>query len=660
MAQAQKEPAKAGATELDKTIAFIELLDPLKPITDTHPTKVPGAAALTDNALKMQELMDILREEPDEGDRKTIYDATVSTIGKEDAEQAMRSLEQMLISTLKSLEAKASKRSDFGDNAGKLETLLNNIQIGTVEDPDNYEVYDPHMGEISALLIVLKGGEAKAGVREVDKPKEKPPLPTIMEPLWGKSAIHIMSAGENEAKIAIDGEVTPAMLSLLNNNQANADAVIGAYKNAYQTLIESPNDPTAIRNAAYALADALGNIPSDKEIWEHQNFKDGMAALRRGDLRTGLDLLSKEASLRSVYDSLSNFYVMTVNPRSIAVMSVGTNLIWKFDQNMQGFQEIISGARKGKLDPGFLYAGAMYQYQRILLSGQLRHFRATMEGGDLNIEEVGRISSEGQGDVHAVTALASLGFTAWSQPVEVIFHATAGYREWEVTATIETDTGAEKMSVGDKGGYMGIVGAEARFPGIAGERWPVRLDTVGVGILPQRKTDMAGPMAKKGDISVGPMAYLGISLVDARVGNNVRYQCRVTPMFSYFLEQFRVGGEIRPLDFTAQLGKDMALFVRPGFRYEYTVQGNPVVEGEPKTGGQHLLEGRASIGMRWLPGFETEITGGVIGEVGGDEKGRVPTSGFGGLSITLTPSEWFRAAEKKKISKAVPKRTEGE
>lgn len=664
MAQAQKEPERAEATDVEKTIAFIRLLDPEKSISATHPTKVPGPSALTDNAVKMQELMDILREEPSEGDRKEIYDATVSIIGKEDAEQAMRALERMLIGTLQSLEerantGKASSRGGFGDNAGKLETLLNKIQKGTVEDPDTYAVYEPYLGEVSTLLIVLKGGEAKLGTREVDKPKEKPPLPAIMEPLWGKSAVHIMSAGENEAKINIEGEVTPAMLSLLDNNQAFADNVIDSYKNAYKTLIESPNDATAVRNAAFALADALGNIDSNKEIWEHQNFKDGMAALRRGDLRTGLDLLSKENSLRSVYDSLSNFYVMTVNPRSIAVLSAGLNLIWQFDQNMQGFQEIISGARKGKLDPGFIYAGAMYQYQRILLSGQLRHFKASVEGGDFKVEEVKRISSEGEGDVHAVTALGSLAFTAWAQPVEVIFHGTFGHRKWEVGATVETDEGAERMTVGDKGGYVGILGAEARFPGIAGERWPVRVDTVGVGVLPQRKTEMAGVIAKKEDITVGPMAYVGISLVDTQAGNNVRYQFRATPMFSYFLEQFRVGGELRPLDFTIQASKDIAVFIRPGFRYEYTVEGKAAVEGESKTGGQHLLEGRASVGARFLPGFETEITGGVIGEVGGAKEERLPTSGFGGLNITLTPSEWFRRAEKKKLDKGTVPRKAG-
>ncbi|MBU0532348.1 hypothetical protein KKB44_02535 [Candidatus Micrarchaeota archaeon] len=641
LAQAEEAPREEGTD----TLSFIRALDPSREITDSHPTRAEAPAILVDNALRIQELMELVRgERPAEGNAmRGTYDEAVRVLGEgQGRDAALQALDRMLIGVFQTLEQRIrdgdiTDRAGFGASVDRFEQLLNSINAGIDTDPDRYLAYDPHINTITSLLTVLQGGSIGAGVREQDEATGQRALPFIDMPLHDLGAIHLISSTDDETIVTVNAEVTPVLTSMFGG-QDIAQNSLNQLANAYATLTNHPNDLSQHQQAANLLYEALNQIPQDKEIWNssvHPHFTAAMEALQRGDLRTALSELTQETSFNAVYGQLNNFYTISVNQTAVAVMRAGVTVRYEFPDNMQRFEEFMAGAREGTLEPAFIWLALGLHYEYLLMSGQLQQFQLELGGEEPTLTQVGSTPLSGTGNVFRVRPEIAIGAGAWGHPIEIVLHADIGYREWAMGADIEMQDGStQRLEIGDDGAFIGLWGVEVRFPGRTGERSRIRLERVGLGAVGHPEN---------------ALAYLTLSGTWTE-GNVMRIQSFVTPQYSHFLRQHRVGGDIRPADFTFQLDPQWSLYFGPGLRYEYNI-GND----------SHTFEAYMGAGFRFDRGVELDLRGGYIEGVGGPEGERVPGTGFGGLNLTLTPADWFRSADDTPITRdTVPRRAREE
>jgi hypothetical protein len=560
--------------------------------------------------IKLGEILTILRgDRPREEDpNRRVYDAALTAWGNNRGE-ALSAVGLAFTDVARSLRERNPTRADIGEQAGRLEQVLRAEDSRLTEG--NLEL-EPAWNDISRLLSIVRGGEAQAQVAERDRVATRQALPELQQQLRDMGPVHLISTSRDSTVVAFGGRVTQDSV-LLFGNQANAQGAMNSIGNAYATLANHGDDPTRMAAAAQALRQSLSQIPADKEIWSSPNFQAAMADLQRGDLRAGLDKLSREGLLQTFFANLSNLYVVEVNQRAISVMRAGVTVRYEFERNVEMFNEFMRGTPTGEFQPRLLWLAAGLHYEYLLMSGTLRQYAPEGAG----VREVGRQRLEGTGHAFSVTPQMAFGFSAWQYPIEAVLHCNFGYRTYELGTDVPTPGGGtQRVGIQDQSFYVGVWGAEIRFPGREGQRSVVRIPRVNIGAV-------GSP--------VNPFASFTVS---ARYMENerMRIQGEITPQFSYFLEQPRLGGEVRPVDFSVRLDEagTAHLFFGPGFRYDYNF-----------TTGGHMLEGSGAVGLRFSRGVQIDIRGGVVGEVGGREEQRLPTSGFGSLNLTITPQHWL-------------------
>jgi hypothetical protein len=563
-----------------------------------------------DTLIKFGEILTILRgERPPESDpNRRVYDAALAAWGNNRGE-ALSTIGLAFTEVVHNLRERNPTRADLGDQAGRLEQVLRAEE--TRLSGGNLDL-EPAWSDISRLLSILRGGQAEAQVATTDRPTTATALPQLEQQLRDMGPIHLISSSGNSTVVAFGGRVTQDSV-LLFGNQGNAQGAMNSLGNAYATLANHGDDPTRVAAAAQALRDSLSQIPADKEIWASPNFQAAMADLQRGDLRGALDKLSREGLLQTFFANLSNLYVVEVNQRAISVMRAGVTVRYEFERNVEAFTEFMRGTPQGEFQPRVLWLAAGLHYEYLLMSGTLRQYAPEGAG----VRQVSSQRLEGTGHAVSVTPQMAFGFSAWQQPVEAVLHCNFGYRTYELGTDVPTPGGGtQRAGISDQSFYVGVWGAEIRFPGREGQRSVVRVPRVNIGAV-------GSP--------VNPFASFTVS---ARYLENerMRIQGEITPQFSYFLEQPRLGGEVRPVDFSIRLDQEgnNFMFFGPGFRYDYNFV----------TGG-HTLEGSGAVGFRFGRGVTIDLRGGVIGEVGGREEERLPTSPFGSLNLTITPQHWL-------------------
>ncbi len=605
----------------------------------THPTNAPNAQSQAQYAVRIGELITLMRgDRPPEGDaRRAVYDEAIRVLGEGNGRDgAVAYLVRSHIAAIRRTHELAQGGGTLGDQAQPLERTLVPIDAGIGQGEAQYSSYETIGTEIAALIRTSRGGALAQAPRAEDQAATRQSLPLIETQLRDMGPIHLLSSSANESLVAVNASSTPALNSMFGG-ESNAVGAMTSLGNAYATLTNHPNDIAAQTAAAQALHQSLSQIPSNKEIWNssvHPHFAAAMAALSRGDLRTGLAELSQEPALNAVYGQLNNLYVISVNQRAIAVMRAGVTVRYEFDRNMEAFTEFLRGSREGEFQPRVLWLALGLHYEYLLMSGQLRQFEVTpgAAGEAGGVRQVGSRRLEGTGHVIGVTPQIGIGASAWGNPMEIVLHANVGYRAWEIGADVADQTGTtQRVQVGDQGAYLGVTGVEVRFPGREGQRAPVRMSRIGAGI-----------------VGAPTNVYANISFEGNWLeGNTMRIRSEITPQYSYFLEQHRVGAELRPADFTWQINPNWSLFFGPGFRYDYNI-----------TGGTHTLDGFGAFGFRFDRGVSVDIRGGYLGEVGGPEEQRIPASPYGSLNITITPGAWFKGGEgEKRISgEAVPRK----
>lgn len=627
----------AETSGYDRHLVIIRQLP--QEMSATHPTNAPTAQASAANAILMSEILAILRgSRPPEGDaRRAVYDSAVQTLGEGNRGNAISILTDAHVATIRRLRTQAEDRASLGDRAPALVTMLAAIDEGLGSGADEYVAYSTVGNDVATLLRIARGGEAVAAPRAEDQAASAAPLPLIQTPLRDLGPIHLLSSSADESVVALNVTSTPALDSMFGGNTV-AQGAMNSLANAYATMANHPNDLAAQQAAARQLHQALSQIPTDKEIWNstvHPHFNAAMQAFARGDLQTGLSELSQEPSFNAVYGQLNNLYVISVNQRAVSVLRAGVTTRYEFDQNMDAFTAFIRGSAQGTFEPRVLWLGLGLYYDHLLLSGELQQLAvqpgsATSPG---SVQTVNRQRVTGTGDVFTATPQMGVGFSAWGHPVEMIIHCSVGYQSYEIGADVQTGAGTtERLSTGADTFFVGPWGAQLNFPGREGQRMMVRMNQISIG-----------------GVGSPENVYANVSFEGRWLeGNTLRIRSEVTPQYSYFLQQHRVGFDLRPADFTIQATPNWTLFFGPGFRYDFNA-----------TEGIHTLDGYGAFGFRYDRGVSVDIRGGYIGETGGREELRVPGTPYGGLNITLTPQLWFESAEERqrRISgETVPRR----
>ena len=640
----QKEDLKASP--VPKPLSENEkLLDTIKklslPMGPEHPTNAPTSAVQAENTLRIGQILAIVKAgRPIESDSKReIYDAAIRTFGASQAETILTSAH---IDSIKRLNKLVLAGGTLGESGRAIEAMLLPIDAGINSGDPIFDAYELSGRAIADLIVNARGGSAESLVRKEDKITEAIPLPLIEQPVRDLGPIHLVSSSKNESVVALNTESTPATNSMFGG-QANAQEALRQLGNAYATLTNHPNDLAAQKDAAQSLYGSLKNIPEGKEIWNattHEHFAKAMDYLSKGMLEAGLSELSQEPAFNSVYGSLNNLYVISINQRAIAILRAGITVRYEFDKNMEAFEEFIRTSREGDYQPRLLYLALGMHYEYLLMSGQLKQFQVVSgaQGTAGTIKEVGAQSITGTGSAYSLTPQLGIGASAWGAPMEIAISAQLGYQKWSMEAPKGQLNLPEKLSLGDEGIYVGLIGAEVRFPGKEARKWPVRFERFGAGVVPTVSRE-----ADKAKLQANPLAYFTVSA--SAQGNSLRWRAEVTPQYSYFLEQHRFGVDVRPADFTIQAGSGFTIFAGPGFKYDYNASR-----------GIHTLDGYGTIGLKTDVGVTVDIRGGKVGEMGPDSRKSemIAPNWYGSLNVTVTPESVINA-----IKKSVPKKEEG-
>jgi hypothetical protein len=600
--------------------------------------------------LKIWEILRIVQGDrpPETSRNRKVYDAAIAKLGEEGGRDgALTYLQRALIGSLQRLqELKPEGPEDLGDNAAPLRNMLEQVNKGAAADKEGFDVIAPHLSLITALLGVTEGvpTDAQSGPRETDTAARAQPLPIIEMPVHDLGPIHLLSRSDTESVVAVNADAGPTTIALFGS-QEQAQTAVNAIAGGYATLANHPNDAARQREAATALFNALSAIPNEREIWSSASFQDAMRRLEAGDLEGGLQALSTETSLNSVFQSLNNMYVVSVNQRAVAIFRAGVTVRYEFDQNMQAFQEYMRGSRKKGFEPRFIWLALGMYYEYLAMSGQLQQLQVNAQTGELNT--IGTQKLQGSGHVISLKPEVAIGTgvggESWAQPIEIVLHSTIiPYEKWSIEGNVAMEDGStQRLEIGDEGAMIGLTGIEVRFPGQEGERGIVRLSRVGAGVVPTVQQ-------QGGETSVlaNPLAYLTVE-GNWLEGNKVRLQTLVTPQYAYFLRQHQAGGDIQPLNtaiYAGEEGKHRFNFGL-GFRYEYSM-GNQV----------HTMEGYGTFGYAYRRTMEIGLRGGYITEAGGDEMSHIPDSPFGSLNLQLNIGELFRPSGGS-TKDAVPRKT---
>jgi hypothetical protein len=596
----------------------------------------------------MAQILDILHgDRPPEGDpRRRVYDEAVRVLGDGNRNTAINVLTNATRGSIIHLHEQVSGGGRVSDEHGpRLEEFLARVDQGIGRGEARYAEFEPAGSEITALLRQLRGGALREAPRAEDQATGRRQLPLIEMPLFDPGPVRLISASRDRSVVALGAQATPTTTSLFGGEQV-ATSAMTALGNAYATLANHPNDLGAQQDAARALHQALSQIPSNKEIWNssvHPHFAAAMNHLAAGNLQAGLGELSQETAFNAVYNALNNLYVIEVNQQAISIMRAGVTVRYEFERNMEAFTEFIRGSREGNFQPRLLWLGMGMHYEYLLTSGILRRFQVTPGAGGAagGITETERRRVTGTGHIVSFQPQLAFGFSAWGQPIEAVVHADLGYQRVEMGADVDVSGRRERLDILQEGVFVGAIGTDVFLRSREGRQAIITVPRIGAGVVAPQQ---------------GPNFYFNFTASGNWLeGNTMRLQTQITPHYEYFLEQHRLGMEIRPAETAIQLSDNVTLFFGPGF--DYTAIGLQ----RPGEGGDvtHRLYGFGRIGLGVGQGgraFQVDLRGGYVGELGGREEERIPSSPTFGLNITLTPQLWFGGGEERRVTGAVPRR----
>jgi hypothetical protein len=595
--------------------------------SSAHPANVNAADVLTTNLLRMFQLRDIVQSPPAapaSGQQATperaAYDSAIRTWGGADA--AVAAIDTALVRGMGNLRRLAQTPASMGADAAALEQRLVDLDNSIGGSQGSTQTLERAGNTVQCLVRMMRGGEVcteTVAPRAEDPPTIAPALPSIeMIPFYYGSDFMLSGFGQGRFVMA-DPTTTPELNSMFGGTNI-AQGALSVWADALETLTNSPNDPAAQANAAHALHDALSQIPSNKEIWSRPGFNAAMTALAQGDLRGGLAALRSETAFNAVWSTLGNLNQLTLSQRAIARIRTGITLRFPDGTNPAEFLSFRQGTEGRAYPWDVLYYSIGANYSNLIMSGRLQTYNLDLN--TFRLSPVGPARAV-DGEGHAIDGMAGITFggTMFKQPVEATLSARLGYLWWGIQAP---DQEGRPLSV-ESGTMYGMLNFDAAMVGFEARNNAFRLSRWGLGMF-----------------NLNPYAYFTLT-ARSFVGNSMRIEHSLTPQYMLFwgrrqegfenplFFQNRVGGDLRPLDFTIQTGNGHTVYLGPGLQYTANIEQ-----------GIHTFEPYGHVSWRWAPGgLALDARVGWVTDVGGDEAFHVPRTVTGMLNVILTPAAWF-------------------
>ncbi|MFH0884468.1 MAG: hypothetical protein V1861_02050 [Candidatus Micrarchaeota archaeon] len=594
-----------------------------------HPANVQAPDVLATNVLRMFQLLDILRTPPaapasgqQASPERLAYDAAIRLHGNSGA--AISAVETALVRGIRNLGSVAQSRESMGSDADALEGRLTavNRAIGNLEASPRMEAAG---NSVTCVLRMMHGGEVcteSTAPRTQDRATVAGALPIIeMLPYDFGSQFFLSGFGNGRFVMAEPG--TTPLLNSLFGGQDIAQNAMSTWADALETLMNSPNDPAALANAAHSLHNALSQIPSDKQIWQLPQFNSAMAALSNGDLRGGLAALRGMPQLNAVWSNLGSLNQLQLNQRAVARIRAGFMLRFPEGTNPAEFLSFRRGTEGRAYPWDVLYYNIGANYTNLLMSGRLQSYNLDFNTFALTPSGPAR-AVEGQG--HAIDGMAGITFggTIFHDPVETTLSGRLGYLWWKIGTTDENQRPIEA----ENSSIYGILNLDVARVGYEGRNSVFRLSRWGLGMF-----------------NLNPYAYFTLTGRSFE-GNNMRLEHHLTPQYLMFwgrrqdgmseslFYQHRVAADLRPLDFTIQQGSSLTWYAGPGLHYSWNTEQSI-----------HSFEPYGHASLRWRDGgLAVDARVGYFMEVGGDSSFRAPNTVTGTLNLILTPAEWFRTS----------------
>lgn len=617
-----------------------------------------------------------------EAAKRQAYVAAIQALGKQEGaaegskDIAVKALQDALsgaIFNLYQMVLKAQEaEQELGIGKGAREVLdrtLAAIHAGFKEGKAEFAPYAQNAEVIPDIRVALVGAKTTTEVGKKETVVTAQPIKRIELLTHDLGPVRLLSGTKENTAVTINGDASPLLVAELNGSRTLAQDVVNDMANCYATLTNFPNNASKYKESATALYESLNQIPKDNEIWGNTDFTQAMAMLQNGNLADGLKKLSDASSaLAGLYTSMSNLYVVSVSQRAVSVARAGVVNRFVFEDNNKAWAEFVAAARnkeKGeelKFDPHPLWVSLAFNYEQLLLSGQLTQLKpkmATDADGNLVVQrdasgnvifERAVAAAEGRGDVFSIRPQMAFGLNSWGSPVEMIVHCDLNWQKWALSKEIEMADGTKqklelKGPAKDQQVSIGLWGVEFRplametFPGKGGNKSGVRLavDRIGGGMV-----GLANPL--------GYITLSGTWMENSRL----RLQSYITPQYSYFLEQHRIGAEILPLDLSIQFHKDWVIYGSPKLTYEYNF-GNRSHTWE--------IAGTTSIRFGQQLPFDLNLTGGFLTEQGAEPGRGAPQTGTFAATLTIPASRIFdvwggavKARKERKLKDLTPKR----
>jgi hypothetical protein len=560
------------------------------------------------------------------GANQEAYDYSVSAFGS--AAAAKTAVETAIVDTMATLRASVDNDSAagntefFGGKDAQMKSVLEAWRAGIDSNQSDAGLL-PAANNINRLLGRMAGAESTPVPKNKDTIATAGAFPMIEMPMYDLGTLHLLTGSDTRQVVLLDAQTTPT-LNVLFGGAGNAQSAMNMLANAYATMENFPGDASKQSTAAKYLYDALSKIPSRSDMWNnstHPEFAAAMQALARGDLRSGLDHLSKETGFNAMYDSMDNLHVVSISQKAVARLRAGLTLRFPESINQQAFDEYRTLGVSRVYPWQVLHWDMGFNYVNLLLSGMEQTMRLDLQSNRMVATGSPR-PIEGSGNAAEFRPAITWGGSMLGYPVESTLHGTAGYMWWKIQSQYTANGNTQDISAESSNPYFGL-GFETRFLGFTANRAGPKFSRAGLGVF-----------------NLNPYAYLTAAQIWPE-SNKWRMETSITPQYLMFwgkrmegfeektFYQHHIGADLRPLDSYHQSGPRWMLAFGPGLRYDWnTEQG--VHTFEPYAHGSFMYDGGVALSLR----------GGYFTETGGDPWARVPSTPFASLNLMLTPAKW--------------------
>jgi hypothetical protein len=449
--------------------------------------------------------------------------------------------------------------SDAGDDAAQLEKILRTIQTQTPPLPGYLQVT---VANVRARLLGAKSTDIIANKEIGGTSNAQFSMPTVV---IGPPAIKPLSGSTANVVVAV-GTASPSEIWVNSFGSTPATNLAQALLKSDAYLSNPNNSPTgaaalpliqAISNAIAAVTAALspaGAPPND--VVTSPAYKQLQADLsaKNPNLKTIMADFNAVSIFNNGYQTgiSSHLFSETVNAMALTVVQSG--ITFNLLNSKTNMEDLLEGSIEG-IKP--LYLAFAVRYALLAISGQYQGMSYNPASGTFVPSGI-RGALQGSGTEKEAALSAGFGTNA---PVfgasQIVVHASGGVRTTDLsgkTITLADGTSASLPALSSTTGYLGVVGLNLLAMDKEGQNVAFNIHPSGVGVG-YVGNDFSSAGQSTGVNAYGYLTYAA----NFPERNTWRFQMFLTPQASYFAQQWRLGGQLDPLQVTHNLNPRSAL-----------------------------------------------------------------------------------------------------